>query len=51
MVRIIAGTLAFVGSGKINPLDMEEIIASKCRERAGITAPPHGLFLKEVYYD
>ena len=50
MVRIIAGTLVFVGSGKIEPEDMEAIIASKCRERAGVTAPPHGLCLKEVYY-
>lgn len=51
MVRIIAGTLAYVGSGKIDWRDMESIIASKCRENAGITAPPQGLFLKEVYYD
>lgn len=50
MVRIIAGTLVFVGSGKINPEDMPEIINSKCRERAGVTAPAHGLCLKEVYY-
>lgn len=50
MVRIIAGTLVFVGSGKIEPEDMEAIIASKCRERAGVTAPPQGLCLKEVYY-
>lgn len=50
MVRIIAGTLAYVGSGKIDWHDMENIIKSKCRENAGITAPPQGLFLKEVYY-
>lgn len=50
MVRIIAGTLVFVGSGKIKPEDMEAVIASKCRERAGMTAPAHGLCLKEVYY-
>ena len=50
MVRIIAGTLVYVGSGKIKASGMEEIINSKCRERAGITAPPHGLCLKEVYY-
>lgn len=50
MVRIIAGTLVFVGIGKINPEDMPEIINSKCRERAGVTAPAHGLCLKEVYY-
>lgn len=50
MVRIIAGTLVFAGSGKINPADMAEIIASRDRNRAGITVPPQGLCLKEVYY-
>lgn len=51
MVRIIAGTLAFVGSGKINSDYMEEIIASCDRTRAGMTAPADGLFLSEVYYE
>ena len=51
MVRIIAGTLAFAGSGRINPEDMEEIIASCDRTRAGMTAPADGLFLSEVYYE
>lgn len=50
MVRIIAGTLVFAGNGKINPADMADIIESKDRGRAGITAPPEGLCLKEVYY-
>lgn len=50
MVRIIAGTLVYAGCGKINPSDMEDIVASCDRTRAGITAPPQGLFLKEVYY-
>lgn len=50
MVRIMAGTLAFVGCGKIAAEDMADIIASKDRNRAGITAPPQGLFLTEVYY-
>ena len=50
MVRIIAGTLAFVGCGKIDGGSMAEIIASKDRKRAGITAPACGLFLTEVYY-
>jgi len=50
MVRIIAGTLVYAGCGKINPMDMPDIVASKDRTRAGITAPPQGLFLKEVYY-
>lgn len=50
MVRIIAGTLVYVGGGKISPDDIPGIILSKNRERAGITAPAQGLFLKEVYY-
>lgn len=51
MVRIIAGTLCFAGCGKINPEDMADIINSCDRKRAGITAPPQGLFLSEVYYE
>lgn len=51
MVRIIAGTLCFAGSGKINPSDMKSIILSRDRKRAGMTAPADGLFLSEVYYE
>lgn len=51
MVRIIAGTLCFVGSGKLAAEDMPDIVASCDRKRAGMTAPPDGLFLTEVYYE
>jgi tRNA pseudouridine38-40 synthase len=50
MVRIIAGTLAEVGKGKILPEDLPAIIGSRDRKKAGITAPPHGLYLMEVHY-
>lgn len=50
MVRIIAGTLIAVGSGKIKSEDMERIIASCDRTQAGITAPAKGLCLTEVIY-
>ncbi len=50
MVRIIAGTLVFAGNGKINCDEMDEIIASGDRKRAGITAPACGLYLSEVFY-
>lgn len=50
MVRIIAGTLVWVGNGKIEPLKIPEIIESKKRENAGITAPPEGLYLWGVEY-
>ena len=51
MVRIIAGTLLEVGTGRIEPKETATIIAAKNRALAGPTAPPQGLYLKEVYYD
>ncbi|MCL1878060.1 MAG: tRNA pseudouridine(38-40) synthase TruA [Defluviitaleaceae bacterium] len=50
MVRIIAGTLVYVGLGKISPDDTAQIIASKNRTKAGKTMPPQGLVLVEVMY-
>ncbi len=50
MVRIIVGTLVYVGCGKIHPDDVSEIILSGDRVRAGVTAPPEGLMMKEVIY-
>lgn len=50
MVRIIAGTLVDVGLGKIKPEEIEEIINSKDRTRAGKTLPPYALYLLEVKY-
>lgn len=50
MVRIMAGTLSSVIEGRIKPSDISEIIASKNRKRAGMTAPPHGLYLYKTEY-
>ncbi len=50
MVRIIMGTLVEVGLGKMEPGAVEEILESRDRGRAGATAPPHGLYLAEVYF-
>lgn len=50
MVRIITGTLAEVGFGKIAAEDIPKIIKSGDRRESGLTAPPHGLFLKKVLY-
>lgn len=51
MVRIVCGTIVDVGLGKINAEDIEEIIKSGDRTRAGKTLPPHGLYLVKVYYE
>jgi tRNA pseudouridine38-40 synthase len=50
MVRNIVGTLVDVGFDKITPHDFKQILISKDRNLAGITAPAHGLFLMEVKY-
>lgn len=51
MVRIIAGTLVNIGTRRNKPEDMIEIIKSKDRKKAGITAPGFGLYLVSVGYD
>lgn len=51
MVRILVGTLVEVGVGRRPVAQVAEILASRDRTRAGITAPAHGLELMEVRYD
>lgn len=50
MVRIIAGTILSVGKGYFKASEIPDIILSKERKRAGITAPPEGLMLYEIEY-
>ncbi|MBI5047410.1 MAG: tRNA pseudouridine(38-40) synthase TruA [Deltaproteobacteria bacterium] len=50
MVRIMVGTLTAIGKGKIKVKEFQTIIDAKDRRLAGMTAPPQGLFLKEVEY-
>lgn len=50
MVRIMVGTLIFVGVGRINADEIPKIISDKNRKSAGPTVPPQGLFLEKVYY-
>lgn len=50
MVRIIAGTLIEVGRGKIEPIQIRDILSAKDREAAGPTAPANGLTLVEYRY-
>ena len=50
MVRIIAGTLWEVGTGKRDAASLAGTIAGEDRGKAGKTAPAHGLYLEKVYY-
>lgn len=51
MVRILVGTLLEVGSGKRKASDIQGILEKKDRQYAGKTAPAHGLYLWEVFYE
>lgn len=50
MVRIIAGTLWEVGIGRREVQNVELVVASMNRNKAGKTAPPQGLYLEKVFY-
>lgn len=50
MVRLIVGTLVQVGKGKIAPEDFREILESGEKTNLVFSAPPWGLYLKEVRY-
>lgn len=50
MVRIITGTIVSVIEGKTKPDEISEIIEQRKRKKAGMTAPPQGLYLFDVCY-
>lgn len=51
MVRAIVGTMVDIGSAKLRPEDLRNIIEDKNRNSAGTSAPAHGLFLVDVGYE
>lgn len=51
MVRNIVGTLVEVGYGHQEPAWVEQVLAQRDRQHAGMTAPAWGLYLVEVRYD
>lgn len=50
-VRIMAGTLVEVGKGRRRKDSLGAVLAAKDRTGAGITAPPWGLCLEQVWYE
>jgi tRNA pseudouridine38-40 synthase len=50
MCRGIVGTLVQVGQNKFAPSVIPQMIATKDRRAAGMSAPAHGLILWKVYY-
>jgi tRNA pseudouridine38-40 synthase len=50
MVRILVGTMLEAAGGKRSLDDFRQLLEGAPRERAGQTAPPHGLYLVRVGY-
>jgi tRNA pseudouridine38-40 synthase len=50
MVRNIAGALMAVGAGKHPPDWIREVLEGRDRSKAGVTAPPDGLYFAGVLY-
>ena len=50
MVRLMMGALWSLGRGKITLLELKESLKTPQNNRLGATAPPQGLYLKEVHY-
>ncbi len=50
MVRNLAGVLMAIGMGKAAPQWAKTVLDSRDRRTGGVTAPPHGLYLREVFY-
>jgi tRNA pseudouridine38-40 synthase len=50
MCRILSGTLAEVGTGKRPQESLAQLLESRDRTKAGITAPAKGLTLLRVFY-
>ena len=51
MVRTIVGTLVECGTGRRDVDSVRAALEAKARAAAGLTAPPHGLYLAGVKYD
>jgi tRNA pseudouridine38-40 synthase len=50
MVRALVGTMVDVGRGYTPVRMFREIMEMRDRRKAGMAAPPQGLFLEEVCY-
>lgn len=50
MVRIMVGTLVEIGLGRRAPDSVRNLLMTPDRTLAGVTAPPHGLSLVQVFF-
>jgi tRNA pseudouridine38-40 synthase len=50
-VRIMAGTLVEVGRGRRSADSLAGVLQAKDRRLGGLTAPPHGLCLEQIWFE
>tara|TARA_B100000686_G_scaffold303055_1_gene339579 strand:- start:1746 stop:1958 length:213 start_codon:yes stop_codon:yes gene_type:complete len=50
MIRNIMGTLIDIGTGRLDPHQMKEILEAKDRQKASKTVSPEGLYLIGIKY-
>jgi tRNA pseudouridine38-40 synthase len=50
MNRVLVGTMLEVAGGRRTPADFAVLLEGAPRAQAGVTAPPHGLYLAAVSY-
>ncbi len=50
MVRSLVGSLVHVGTGKLSPAEVRQILKSRKRTTRVVTAPARGLSLQKVFY-
>jgi tRNA pseudouridine38-40 synthase len=50
MNRVLVGTMLEVAGARREPADFAALLEGAPRARAGVTAPPHGLYLASVRY-
>jgi len=51
MIRCLTGALVAVGTNRMTPKQLKQLLDAKDRGKGQVTAPPNGLFLMKVFFE